>query len=299
MAVLGYREVIPRTYEHQLGGSPTASRVYSVTVDEPTAASVVLGAVGISHASQHPEYPTLICNGISLDESDRHHVTITYSYGIPDPKKGEDPDNPDAPPWLQADQWSFSTTNASVACTEHYPFNLPGGQRNVAHPLTNTAGDAIFGQSKAEAELKISIVGSRLTLDLQRIKKYVNTINQADWCGFPKHTVQCVGVSAQPDSLEYEGAVLKFWRITIELVYRSSTHNIFLPNVGWNVIVNGKKCRAWTYIEENGVREKVPSPHPVALNAAGGFLCGQDQDGNAAWDGGTGVEDDGTDYYGG
>lgn len=267
MAVLDFREVIPRTYEHKLGGSPTASRVFTATVDAPTETSLVLQAIGISHGDQHPDHSSLQCDGISADESDRHHVTVTYSYAIPDPK---DPSGGggDGPPWLQPDRWSFSTTNSSVACTTYYPrgFNDP-------IPLINTAGDVIVGLTKAEAELRISISGSRLQLDLQKIKKYINTINKTAWCGFPKHTVQLVGVSASPDRLEWMGAAVDYWQVTTELLYRSTTHNLCLPNVGWNVIINGKKRAAWTFIKVNGEIAEVPAPHPVALNDQGGFKC--------------------------
>lgn len=297
MAVLGFREILPRTFEHRLGGSPTAGRVYVVTVDEPTPTSTVLAAIGIEHGASHPDHTTLACDSISAEESDRQHVTVTYGYGVSD-AEGSEPGESSQPPWLQPDTWTFGSTNSSVACNEYYPFNRPAGQENVSRPLTNTAGDAIFGQSKAEAELKVTISSSRLTLDLERLKKYVNTINSEDWAGFPRHTVQFVGFSASPARLEWEGAVLNYWQISIELIYRSSRHNLFLPNVGWNVIVDGKKQRAWTYVEEDGQRAKVPTPHPVALNEMGGFLCGAAQDGTAAWGSGTNTADDGTDYFG-
>lgn len=282
MAVLGHREILPRTYEHKLGGNPTAGRVFIATVDEPTPAAEVLDAIAITHGSGHPEFSGLTCDGYSVDETDRHHVTVTYTYSVNE-TDDQDPENSN-PPWLQPDQWTFSTTNASVACTEYYPNDLPGGQRNVSHPLTNTAGDVITGVSKAESELKITISGARETLNLRDFKKYVNTINATEWAGFPPHTVQLVGLSGQPDAIEWEGQVVRFWRVNIELVYRSSTHNIFLPNVGWNVIHDDGsgirlKQRAWTYIYEDGVAEKVPTPHPVALNSQGDFLCGPKQDG--------------------
>lgn len=289
MAVLGHREILPRTYEHKLGGNPTATRVFVATVDEPTASSAVIGAIGISHGSGHPDHSGLTCDGYSVDETDRHHVTVTYTYGVQE-NEGDDPNNSN-PPWLRPDAWTFSTSNASVACTEYYPSDLPNGQRNVSHPLVNTAGDAILGVSKAESELKITISGARETLNLRDFKKYVNTINSTTWAGFPPHTVQLVGLSGQPDAIEWEGDVVRFWRVNIELVYRSSTHNIFLPNVGWNVISDDgsgtrKKQRAWTYIYENGTEEKVPTPHPVALSANGDFLCGPTQEGSQNYGGG-------------
>lgn len=292
MAVLSVREILPRTFSHKIGGSPEASTVWSATLDGPTSHSQILAAIGIYHGSPHPEHGNLSCDSIAVDEPDRFHATVSYSFGVPDP---EDPENPEQPPWLQPDRWAFSTTNASVACMDHY-IGVGNGNRRA---LTNTAGDAIFGLSKAEAELKITISGSRLALDLSSVKRYVNTINNAPWAGFPRHTVQCVGVSASPDRLEFQGNVIDFWQINVELLYRSSSHNLLLPNVGWNVIVNGKKERAWVYITEDGERKKVASPHPVSLNAAGGFLCGQEQDDAANWSGGTSIVDDGVDYLGG
>ena len=276
MAVVSFREVIPRTYEHKLGDSPTASRVVIATVDAPTATSEVLATIGINHGDQHPDHQTLSCDGISSDETDRHHVTVTYTYTIPDP---EDPENGggDGPPWVQPDSWSFSTTNSSVACTTYYPFGL-----NDPFTLRNTAGDVIVGLTRAEAELRISISGARLTINLPQIKRYINTINATQWAGFPRHTVQLVGISATPARLEWQGAVVDYWQITAELLYRSTTHNLCLPNVGWNVIINGKKKPAWTFLKVNGEITEVPAPHPVALNDEGGFKCpperGTDQD---------------------
>jgi hypothetical protein len=290
VAVTSYREVIPRTYEHKIGGSPTATRVFVATVDAPTGSSEVIGSIGIQHGSPHPDHGNLTCDGFSADETDRHHVTVTYTYSVPDP---EDPEDPEQPPWLQPDSWAFSTTNASVACTEHYPFV----GNNVSAILANTAGDAIFGISRAEAELKISISGSRLVFNLAAVKQYVNCINRTPWAGFPPHTVQCVGVSASPARLEWQDQVIDYWQITIELVYRSSSHDLFLPNVGFHVIAGGKKQRAWTYVEQDGERVKVPAPHPVALNMQGGFLCGPDQDGARGPNGGT-PDDDQTSYFG-
>lgn len=291
--ILGSREIIPRSYEHRLGGSPTASRTFVVTVDEPVPSSQIVTALNIQHGTPHPDHNNLTCDGFTIEEQDRQHVQATFTYSVPEAET----EDPSQPPWAQPDQWTFSSSNASVACTEHYPFNLPAGQENVGHPLTNTAGDVIVGISKAESELKITITGSRLELELSDLKKYVNCINESEWAGFPMHTVQFVGFSASPEKIEFDGESVNFWRISVDLVYRSSTHNIFLPNVGWNVIVNGQKQRAYTYITERGQRYKVPSPHPVSLNANGGFLCGQDQAAAAAWNGGTTVTDDGIDYY--
>lgn len=298
MAILSYREVIPRTYEHKLGGSPTAGRVFMATLDEPTSAQIVIDAVGIQLGSPHPEHGSLVCDSISVDEPDRHHATVTYSYGIPE-EESNDPQNPDSPPWEKADKWTFSTSNVNVACKQYFPNDNPPNDINRQNPLVNTAGDAIFGQSRAESEIKITISASRQTFDLIDIKKYLNGINSKAWLGFPKHTVQFVGMSASEDKLEYQGQVKYYWRVNVELIYRASTHNLFLPNVGWNVLINGKLQRAWTYVTERGRTAKVPAPHPVALNASGSFLCGPRQDQGEKWSEVATDADDETPYYGG
>lgn len=296
MAVLAIREILPRSISHKIGGSPEGTCVWIATLDGPTDSEIIISAIGIRHGTAHPEYLNLTCDSLSLEETDRHHATVTYTYSIPGAKNDpKDPEDPSQPPWFQPDRWTFATTNASVACTTHYVGAGNGNKRAI----TNTAGDIIVGITKAEAELKIAISGARLQLNLADIKKYVNSINRTAWAGFPSHTVQCVGASATPERLEWDGAVINYWQINIELLYRSSSHDLFLPNVGWNVIANGKKERAWVYITAGGTREKVASPHPVSLNMAGGFLCGQAQDEQANPAGDTTVVDDGTSYYGG
>jgi hypothetical protein len=290
VAVLSYREVLPRSYEHKLGGNPTASMVFVATLDGTTDASAVIGEIGISHGSLHPDHAALACDGISAEDIDRFHTQVTYTFTVTDGKDGDG----ENPPWSQPDTWHFGTTNASVACTKHYVGN--GNANRVT--LANTAGDPIFGIAMAESELKITISGSRLEFDLATALQYVNSINDDVWAGFPKHTVQCVGVSAQPAALEWEGEKIDYWQINVELLYRSSSHNLILPNVGWRVIVNGKKERAWTYITEGGERKKVPSTSPVSLNMDGGYLCGPGDDEGRNPDGGTAYQDDGTEYWG-
>lgn len=266
MAVIGVREVLPRTYQHKLGDAPSATREFVATVDEPTRTSEVIAAVGIGHGDLHPDHTFLYCETIAADEQDRHHVALTYSYALNIPD-GEDPTQP---PWAQPDSWSFGTTNSAIACTYYYPFF----QNNVStRVLMNRAGDVITGVTRPEAELKITISGARLTIKTSDLMSIVNAINNDVWCGFAARTVQCVGVSATPDRLEFQGAAIAYWRVNAELLYRPSTHDIWLPNVGWNVIEDGKKVRAYTYVQVDGESEKVATAQPVALNQQGGFKC--------------------------
>jgi tryptophan synthase beta chain len=49
MAVLSTREVLPRTFTHRFGESPTAEIKYHATTDGPTNTQTVLNAIGIFH----------------------------------------------------------------------------------------------------------------------------------------------------------------------------------------------------------------------------------------------------------
>lgn len=285
MAVLSTREVLPRTYEHRLGGSPTATRNWVCTLDEPTPAAQILAAVGVGIGSMHPEHIVLPCESVSIDEVDRHHATVTASYAVPDPEETETPD-PTQPPWMQADSWTFSTSSGSVALTYYYPTE---NDNATTRSLKNSAGDFITGLSRPETEIKITISGARQFLSLPELKQIANTTNSEPWIGFPKRTVLCTGVSATPQRIEQSNGIVNYWQINVELIYRPSSHDLFLPNVGWHVIVNGKKERAWTYISADGARAKVPSAEKVSLNLDGGFLCGPEQDDPPNADGGTTV----------
>ena len=116
MPVTAYREVIPRTFSHRFGESPTAEIKYHLTTDGPVTTQEALNTVGIFHGTPHPEYGYLLCNEGALTELDRFHVEVTYSYSVP--AIGTQDSDPN--PLARADIWSFSTGGAAVpalACT--------------------------------------------------------------------------------------------------------------------------------------------------------------------------------------
>lgn len=264
MAVTAYREVVPRTYEHKFGSSPTATLQYVATVDGPTTHNEVLSAIGIIHGSQHPEYTTLTCDSISLDETDRHHVTVSYSYSVP-PGDGTQGGVVGG-----ADKWAFSTGSGTEAATTYYDGD---GNGNVL-PLANAANDAYEGISKAVPELRATITGTRWKYPFRTASGVLHAINNALYAGCLKHTWQCVGFSGQSDYTlvgdPTAPEVKEYWNITVELVYRPGGFNLVLPHVGLNYLEGGaenKKKRCWIVDHETG--EQVPSPNPLPLNGDG------------------------------
>jgi hypothetical protein len=259
MAVISYREVIPRTASHKFGESPTAERKYIATVDEPTPTQTLVNAVGILHASAHPEFSYLKCLNIQVTETDRHHAEITYSYELP--KQEELDPNPLARP----DVWSFSTGGAQVPALVYYD----GSGNSNKKPLQNSAKEFFEGLTTLEAEVRASISGNRASFPLANAAAVTNSVNASPYLGGAAHSWLCAGISGQQATEVVNEVELRYWQITVELVYRASGHDLLLPNVGWNYLEGGEKKRVWVKDPESG--EKVASGSPRALTTAGGL----------------------------
>lgn len=257
MAVISYREVLPRTAQHRFGEGPTAERKYVVTVDAPTNTQAIINAVGIFHGSTHPEFPYLRMLDVSVSETDRHHVEVTYSYEVP---KQE---NLDTNPLGRPDVWSFSTGGASVPFLYYYH----GGGNNDIRPLVNAANDYIEGMTVLAPEVKASISGNRAAFPLAIAAEVTNAINASPYLGGAAYTWQCGGISAQAATEVVNEVELRYWQITVELIYRKHGYIEKIPHVGMNYIEGNKKRRAWTWNEAGD--EKVPATAPQPLTEAG------------------------------
>ena len=294
MAVIAFREVLPRTFSHRFGESPTAERKFVVTVDEPTATQTIINGVGIFHGASHPEYPYLRCLDAQFTETDRQHVEGTYRYEVP---KQE---NLEPNPLARPDVWSFSAGGAQVPALFCY-------DGDAVAPLVNSAGDFIDGVTATIAEMRATISGNRATFDYARAASIANCINDALFLGGAPFTWLCTGISGQQQTEVVNDLEIRYWAVTAELIYRENTHLLFLPDVGYNYIATsetndaatssgqgaatedppltlttqsgvnverkkartagGVKKRAWVYSPDGS--EKQNSPQPVALNTDG------------------------------
>ena len=259
MAVISYREVIPRTLSHRFGEAPTAERKYVVTVDEPTPTQDIISTVGITHTAAHPEYAYLVMLDASLTETDRHHVEITYRYELP---KQEDLD---ANPLARPDVWSFSVGGATVPSLAYYHGTGNGDIR----PLVNAAGDFIEGLETVEAEVRATISGNRASFPLATAAAVTNAINSSAYLGGAAYTWQCAGISGQQATEVVNGEEVRYYSISVELVYRAGGWISKIPHVGWHYIEGGKKRKAWCWNEDG--TEKEPASAPQPLTEAGGL----------------------------
>jgi hypothetical protein len=259
MAVVGYREVVPRTFSHRLGESPTAERKFVVTLDTPnTPHQVVINTVGVGHGSAHPEYNFLRMTDASLSENSGtpYHVEVTCRYELL--KQDYEPN-----PLNRADVWSFSTGGASVPAIAYY-------DGNTQKPLINAAGDFFEGATTEESEVRATISANRASFPLGLAAYVTNTLNSDFFLGGQPFTWKCAGIGGQQAVEMVNDVEVRYWQITSELVYRASGWPLLLPHVGFNVIEDGQKRRAWVrWKDEDGIVVRVPAANAVALNNDG------------------------------
>lgn len=258
MAVVSSREVIPRTNQHRFGESPTAERKYIATLDKPTPTQEIVNAIGIFHGSPHPEFQFLRMLDVSVTETDRQHAEITYRYEVP--KQEDLQTNPLARP----DVWSFSTSGATAPFLQYYH----GSGNSDIRPLVNAAGDFIEGLTTLAPEVKASISGNRATFPLAMAAEVTNSINASPYLGGAQYTWQCAGISGQQAVEVVNDTEVRFWQVTVELVYRKHGYVDKIPHVGMHFIEGGKKRRAWVWNDEGDGTVFAPVPQPLTENGA-------------------------------
>ena len=275
MAVISFREILPRTFTHRFGEAPTAERRFTVTLDGAESHQTLLNTVGIFHGSIHPEFSYLLCTEGSITETSQFHAEITYRYEVP--ALGTQDSQPN--PLARKDVWSFSTGGAAVPALVYYEGNGNGNRK----ALINSAGDFFEGVMTDESEVRATIAGNRAAFPLSVAANVTNAVNASFYLGGDKHTWKCQGIGAQQQVEVVNDVEVKYWAITVELVYRQSGWNLAIPNVGWNYISgsggSAKKKRCYVFSEED---EKIPSANVLALNDDGSIRFNTDFTGSGA-----------------
>lgn len=260
MAVLAFREVLPRTFQHRFGESPTAEIRYHATTDGPTPTQTVINAVGVFHGATHPEYSYLFCTDASLNELDRFHAELVYRYELP--AGGSDENEPN--PLARADVWSFSTGGAAVPALAYYD---GAGNANIK-PLVNSAFDFFEGAMTEESELRATISGNRSVFPIGLAAQVTNALNSDAFLGAAAYQWKCNGISGQQQVEVVNGAEIKYWSVSVELSYRQSGWRLMLPDVGWNFLDGSEKKRAYV-LGPPPDEDQVASANVVALNSDG------------------------------
>jgi hypothetical protein len=259
MPVTASREVIPRTFSHKFGESPTAERKYHLTTDGPVGTQEALDAIGIFHGSSHPEYSYLWCSEGAVTELDRYHVEVKYSYSVPAIGTADSSPNP----LSRADIWSFSTGGSAVPALAYFH----GSGNGDVRALVNSAYDFFEGAMTEESELRCTISGNRKAFPVGIATTVTNCVNVDGYLGAAPYQWKCVGISGQQQVEVVDSKEVKYWSVSVELAYRQSGWRLMLPNVGYNYLEGGQQKRAYVIDTDSG--ERVASSNPVALNNNG------------------------------
>jgi hypothetical protein len=266
MAVINFREVLPRTFAHKFGEGPTSERKFVATLDVPTPHQQILNSIGIFHGATHPEFSYLRCVEGQITETDRQHAEVTYRYEVPTSPEFE------ASPLSRRDVWSFSVGGAQVPALNY--FHGDSGNGDV-RPLVNAAGDFFEGLTATEAEVRATINSNRPTFDLTLASNVTNAINGSPYLGGDRFTWLCAGIAAQQTSEVVNDIRINYWQLTVELIYRRSSWLMYLPHIGWHYLEgtgsNRKKERAYVFSTIDGAEVKVPASSPQPLTETGGL----------------------------
>lgn len=261
MAVLSYQEILPRTFQHRFGDSPTAERRFAVSVDGPTAHQDILNAIGIFHGGTHPEFTYLFCTEGQVNETDRFSAECIYRYEVPRFDGQGGGSDLKVNPLARRDVWTFSTGGAQVPALRYYEGNGNDNRR----ALVNGANELIEGLTTLEAEVRATIASNRPMFPADLAAAVTNSVNDAPYLWGNRHTWFCQGISATPGIEVIAGLVITYWSITVELVYRASGFNVVLPHVGFNCIKNNEKQPC--VVKSDG--EEIAASTPQPLNANG------------------------------
>jgi hypothetical protein len=268
MAVLSWRE-LPRTLERRFGERFAAERRFVFTLDDSGATlSQALAALNpaINIGTLHPEFPLPALNfdyEESYEES-RYHSLLTVGYG------GDIADDPDQflAPTLRPAKWSFQTQGTTVPALFYYDQS----GNNSTKPLTNSSFDYFQGLTTDEAQCKVVIQENRVNFPSQRAIDLTNTINSLAWLDGDPYTWKCQGINGELKYEVFGENLVRYWSVTVELLYRQTGWRLLLPDIGFNFIANNQKRRAMVFDFENG--EWVASPNPVGLNGSGAITLG-------------------------
>ena len=263
-----YSVTVTNELQQKFGEPPVHIRkfraVQEISYQQQSSRTDLAAAVNTSQGSPHPVFSGASCTELTSTESVEETATgkkliteITAVYTVVK-------ESPGIHPLSKPDIWSFQTQGAAVAA--FFYFN-----GSDIEPLTNSAGDYIKGLQVDEAQTKVVIKGNRASFPSSLATALTNCVNGSAFLGGSADHWKCQGISGQLKYESVNGTTVKYWEVTVELLYRQTGWNLQLPDIGFNYISDGQKRRAMVFDNEN--KEWLASADPIALNGQGGQVA--------------------------
>lgn len=256
---------LARSFENEVGSTGGVAKrrwVCNLSDDTLTAggppdiATIMTATAGTAWGAAHPVHTLLKLRKISVNErfeDDPYKLEVIGEYGL-----------------VTADELLTPTARAAVWSFESQPGEVPAlfyYDGTTQKPLTNSAFDFFPGLTTDESMVRVKIQKNFATYPSAWLSAQ-NCVNSGSFLGCAANTVKVAGVEAQYTVEEFNNAQVAFYAATASLLYRQSSHNLLIPDVGYNFIEGGQKRRGMVFDFQNA--EWVASPNPVALDGNGG-----------------------------
>lgn len=266
MGVIASRE-LPRKGEFRFGESPGLERRWVCTLDNPgtTTMAQLAQHLGVDIGSPHPEYATVPCTSIDINEGyeeSRYHTEFVARYEINDEILAN------VNPLLRPDVWKFETMGAQVPALTYFDPQ----SNEIQYPLTNSAFDYFEGLTVDEAQTRVVIEANRATFPSATARAVTNCINGGSFLGADTGFWKCQGITGELNREVVGTQIIRYWKITSTLMFRQTGWNLLLPDMGFNRLVGGQKRRVMTFDDQNN--EWIPSPVPMGLDGFGNQTFG-------------------------
>ena len=258
---------LARTFEDEIRTGGVARRRWVCNLSDdtltsagpPAFATILAATTGSAWGAVHPEHSAFGLRKVIVNErfeDDPYKIEVIGEYGF---VLAEDIKQPAQ----RQSVWSFESQPGEIAALAYYESNVNG---LPDAPLTNSAFDYFPGLTRDESMVRIKIQ-KNFTSYPSAWLQLQNHVNSSDFLGCPTDTVKVAGIEATYTVEVIGNAAYPYYATTANLVYRQSSHNLLLPDVGFNFISGGEKRRAMVFDFRNN--EWVASPNPVGLNGSG------------------------------
>jgi len=224
----------------------------------PDIATITAATAGSSWGAYHPVHTALRLRKISVNErweDDPYKLEVVGEYALITSDEL-------LSPTARASQWAFESQAGQIPALWYYD----GGD---FYPLTNSAGDFFPGLVTDESLVRIKVQRNFAGVPYSWLALQ-NHVNSSSYLGCNKNTIKVVAVDVVRNAEEWNNSYQEYYTATASMMYRQSSHLLYLPDVGFNYIDGGERRRGMVFDEKNA--EWVPSPGPIALNGLGALV---------------------------
>jgi hypothetical protein len=259
---------LARTFENEVQKGGVAKRRWACNLSDntltgggpPDAATVLAATCGATWGATHPVHTALGLRKLTINErfeDDPYKIEVIAEYGLVTAAEVLTPTS-------RPSVWSFEAQPGQIPALFYY-------DGDTQRPLTNSAYDYFPGLTTDEPLVRVKVQKNFSGVPYDWLNAQ-NCVNSSTFLGCPVHTVKVAGVEVSLTTEEFNNNALQYYSATASLLYRQSSHNLLLPDVGFNYIESGQKRRAMVFDFQNN--EWVATSNPVGLDGSGAQTLG-------------------------